>query len=111
VWLTHCILREAEAREILLLTEEATMDAIPKIVVMFCGLLLCLDLSGNAASAAHEMKAGPTGERIGGQAGWEYDRGHDQNKQESIAAQAGERIGGQAGLGYEQDKRQRMAAQ
>jgi hypothetical protein len=31
--------------------------------------VLCLGLSGNAALAAHEMKAGQAGERIGGQAG------------------------------------------
>ena len=46
------------------------MVAIPKVVgVMSCGFLLCLGLSGNAASAADEMKAGQSSERIGGQAG------------------------------------------
>ena len=87
------------------------MVAIPKIVVMSCGFLLCLGLSGNAASAAHEMNAGQSGERIGGQAGRGYDPGHDQNKRESVAAQAGERIGGQAGRGYDQAKRERVASQ
>ena len=76
------------------------MVAIPKIVgVMSCGFLLCLGLSGTAALAAHEMKAGQAVERIGGQAG----RGYEQViEQEHIAAtQPGERIGGQAGRGHE----------
>ena len=72
------------------------MVAISKIVgVMSCGVLLCLGLSGNALSAVDVMKAGQSGDRIGGQAG----RGYEQVKQEHIAAtHAGERIGGQAGL-------------
>ncbi len=75
------------------------MVAIPKIVgVMSCGLLLCLGLSGNVASAAEAMKAGQSGERIGGQAG----RGYEHVKQQNIVAtQAGERMGGHAGRGYE----------
>jgi hypothetical protein len=93
-------------REGVALTEEVTMVAIPKIVgVMSSGFLLCLGLSGNAASAADGMKAGQAGERIGGQAG----RGFEQVKQEQIAAtQAGERIGGQAGRGYEHVNRERV---
>src|SRR6185295_7130982 len=86
-------------REGVALTEEVTMVALPKIVgVMSCGFLLCLGLSGNLASAADAMKAGQSGERIGGQAG----RGYEPVKQKNVAAiQAGERIGGQAGRGYE----------
>ena len=54
------------------ITEEDTMVAIPKIVgVMSCGVLLCLGLSGCAASARDEMKASQSAERIGGQAGLE----------------------------------------
>ena len=89
------------------LTEEVAMRAIPKIVgVMSCGVLLCLGLSGNVASAADVMKAGQAGERIGGQAG----RGYEPVKQEHMAViQAGERIGGQAGRGYEPVKQEHMA--
>ena len=78
------------------------MVAIPKIIgVMFCGVLLCIGLSGNAVSAGAVMQAGQSGDRIGGQAG----RGYEQVKQVHVAAtQAGERIGGQAGRGYEQVK-------
>ena len=84
------------------------MIAIPKIVgVMSCGFLLCFGLSGNAVSAADEMKAGQAGERIGGQGG----RGYEQGKWEYVAGQAGERIGGQGGRGYEQEKRECIAAQ
>jgi len=58
--------------------------------------MLCLVLSGYAASAADEMKADPSaGERIGGQAGLR----HPQEKVEGVAdPSAGERIGGQARL-------------
>ena len=72
------------------------MVAILKISgVMCCGVVLCLGLSGHAVSAADDMTAGHAGERIGGQAGREYE----QQKQERIAAHPGERIGEQAGLG------------
>jgi hypothetical protein len=68
------------------------------VSVITCGFLLCLGLSGNAASAADEMKAGQSAERIGGQAGL---RG-DQEKLKGVAGQSAERIGGQAGLeGYQ----------
>jgi hypothetical protein len=84
------------------------MAAIPKIVgVTSCGFLLRFGLSDNAALAGDEMKAAQPGERIGGQAGRDYE----QKQWKLVAAQPGERIGGQAGLGYEQDKRQRVAAQ
>jgi len=84
------------------------MVAISKIVgVMSCGVLLCLGLSGNALSAVDVMKAGQSGDRIGGQAG----RGYEQVKRQHIAAaHAGERIGGQAGRGYEQVKQEHIAA-
>jgi hypothetical protein len=53
------------------------MIAIPKIVgVMSCGVLLCLGLLGNAESAPAGMEAGQSGERVGGQAGREYEHGH-----------------------------------
>ena len=72
------------------------MVAIPKIIgVMFCGVLLCIGLSGNAVSAGAVMQAGQSGDRIGGQAG----RGYEQVKQQHIVAtHVSERIGGQAGL-------------
>jgi hypothetical protein len=61
------------------------MVTIPKIVgVMSCGVLLCLGLSGNAVSAVDVMKAGPAGERIGGQAGRPYD--HMKHEYESVHA-------------------------
>lgn len=84
------------------------MVAIPKVVgVIFCGVLLCLGLSGHAVSAGDVTKAGQSGERIGGQAG----RGYEQGKQEHIAViHAGERIGGQAGRGYEQVKQEHIPA-
>ena len=44
------------------------------VSVITCGFLLCLGLSGNAASAADEMKAGQSAERIGGQAGLRGDQ-------------------------------------
>lgn len=80
------------------------MVSFPKIVgVISCAVLLCLGLSGNAVSAAVEMKAGQSGERIGGQAG----RGYEQVKLERVAAtRAGERIGGQAGREYERIAKQ-----
>ena len=84
------------------------MAPISKVVcVISCGILLGLGLSGNAALAAHEMRAGQSGERIGGQAGL----GYEQVKGEPVRAQAGERIGGQAGLGYEQVKSEVIHAQ
>jgi hypothetical protein len=55
---------------------------------------LCLGPSGNAVSAVDVMKAGQSGDRIGGQAG----RGYEHEKRERIATHAGERIGGRAGL-------------
>jgi hypothetical protein len=70
------------------------------VCIISCGILLGLGLSGNAALAAHDMKAGHSGERIGGQAGLGYEQG----TRASMHAQAGERIGGQAGLGYQQPK-------
>ena len=74
---------------------------IPKIVgVMSCGFLLCLGLSGCAASAPDEMKAGQSAERIGGQAGLKAD----EDKLKGIVGQSAERIGGQAGLKADEDK-------
>jgi len=70
------------------------------VSVITCGFLLCLGLSGTAASAADEMKAGQSAERIGGQAGL---RG-DQEKLKGVAGQSAERIGGQAGLRGDQLK-------
>ena len=72
------------------------MVGVPKIIgVMCCGVVLCLGLSGHAVSAADDMNAGRTGERIGGQAGL----GYEQQERERIVAHPGERIGGQASLG------------
>jgi len=84
------------------------MVAIQKIVgVMSCSVLLGLGLSVHALSAVDVMKAGQSGDRIGGQAG----RGYEQVKRQHIAAaHAGERIGGQAGRGYEQVKQEHIAA-
>jgi len=78
------------------------MGTIPKLVgIITCGVLLSLGLSGHAGTAADVLKAGQSGERIGGQAGL----GYEQRKQGPITAiHPGERIGGQAGLGYEQRK-------
>ena len=80
------------------------MVTIPKIVgLITCGVLLGLGLSGPAGAATDVMKAGQSGERIGGQAG----RGFEQGKQGHIAAiHPGERIGGQAGQGFEQVKQE-----
>jgi len=95
------------------LTKEAPMATFPKVVgLLSCGVLLCLGLSNAAqariaASDTDKMNAPQARERIGGQAGRDYD----QQQWKLVAAQPGERIGGQAGLGYEQDKRQRVAAQ
>jgi hypothetical protein len=45
------------------------MAHIPTVVgVISCGFLLCLGLSGDAASAADEINAGQAADRIGGQA-------------------------------------------
>lgn len=58
------------------------MVSIPKVVgVLSCSFLLCLGLSnvtqaGNAASAADDMKAGPSDNKKGGQA----DLKSDQNR-------------------------------
>jgi hypothetical protein len=63
------------------LTEGVAMVAIAKIVgAMSCGFLLCLSLSGHAASEADGIHAG---ERIGGQAG----QGYEQANRERIATQ------------------------
>ena len=52
------------------------MVAINKIIgVMSCGFVLCLGLTGNAASAADKIKADQSSERLGGQAGLESDEG------------------------------------
>ena len=57
------------------------MVAIPKLVgVISCGALLCLRLSGHAVAAIH------AGERIGGQAGRDYEQG----TQKHITAHTGE---------------------
>jgi len=69
------------------LAEEVTMVAILKIVgVMPCGFLLCLGLSSTPALAAHAMKSGQSGERIGGHAG----RGYHPVNQERVTTHAGE---------------------
>ena len=83
------------------------MVTIPKIVsVIACGVLLGLGLSGHASAAADVLKAGQSGERMGGQAG----RAYEPVKQGHIAAiQPGERIGGQAGRGYEPVKQGHVA--
>ena len=66
--------------------------------------MLCLVLSGSAASAADEMKADPSaGERTGGQAGW---RPHQEEQQSVADPSPGERIGGQAGRRPHQEKQQ-----
>ncbi len=85
------------------------MISISKIVyAMSCGFLLCLDLSGCATSAADEMKAGQSADRIGGQAGQKAD----QEKLEGIADQSSaDRIGGQAGLKGDQEKLEGVADQ
>ena len=63
------------------------MVAIPKLVgVISCGALLCLGLSGHAVSAGDVTKAGQSGERIGGQAGRDYEQG----TQKHITAHTGE---------------------
>ena len=78
------------------------MVSIPKVVgVLSCGLLLCLGLSGNAASAADEMKADQSS-RKGGQAG---ERGEeDKLKGDEMKAGQSPRKGGQAGERGEEDK-------
>ncbi len=53
--------------------------------MMYCDVLLCLGLSGQAVSAADDMTAGHAGERIGGQSG----RGYEGQKRERIAAHPG----------------------
>jgi hypothetical protein len=60
------------------------MVAIPKFIsVISCGFLLCLGLSVNAVSAVNVVKAGQSGERIGGQAG----QGYEQENQEHVSTQ------------------------
>jgi len=109
------------------------MVAIRKIMgVMYCGVVLCLGLSGHAVSAADDTNVGHAGERIGGQAGRGFEhvyreyvaaphpgeriggqagRRYEPVKQEHVAApNPGERIGGQAGRGYEQEKREHIVA-
>jgi hypothetical protein len=79
------------------------MISIPKIVgVMSCGFLLCLGLSGCAASAADEMKADEYGGRMGGQGGQEDKL----EKREVGAGQSADRIGGQAGQEGHLEKRE-----
>ena len=84
------------------------MVTIPKIVgIITCGVLLGLGLTGHAGAAADFMKAGQSGERMGGHAG----RGYAPVKQGHIATiHQGERIGGQAGRGYEPVKQGHIAA-
>jgi hypothetical protein len=78
------------------------MVSIPKVVgVLSCGLLLCLGLSGNAASAADEMKAGQS-PRQGGQAGVKGEE--DKLKGDEMKAGQSPRQGGQAGVKGEEDK-------
>ena len=82
------------------------MISIPKIVgVMSCGFLLCLGLSGCAASAPDEMKAGQYGGRMGGQGGLE-DKAE---KGEGVADQSGGRMGGQGGLEDKAEKGEGVA--
>jgi hypothetical protein len=71
------------------------MATFPKVVgLLSCGLLLCLGLLGRAASAADEMKAGQSTERIGGQSGLEDKL----EKRKVGAGESAKRIGGQSGL-------------
>jgi starvation-inducible outer membrane lipoprotein len=82
------------------------MMPIQKIIgVMSWGFLLCLGLSGCAASAPDEMKADQSAERIGGQAGLKAD----EEKLKGIVGQSAERIGGQAGLKADEDKLEGVA--
>ena len=83
------------------------MVTIPKIVgVITCGVLLGLGLSGHASAAADVMKAGQSGERMGGHAG----RGYEPVKQgHSRAIHQGERIVGQVGREYEDIKQGHVA--
>jgi hypothetical protein len=67
---------------------------IPLSKLLGAGILLCLGVSGCAASARDDMKVGQSAERIGGQAGL---ASHLENRKVG-AAQSAERIGGQAGL-------------
>jgi hypothetical protein len=67
---------------------------IPLSKLLGVGILLCLGVSGCAASARDDMTVGQSAERIGGQAGLEpYLEQRDVE-----ADQSAERIGGQAGL-------------
>jgi len=85
------------------------MMSIPKIVgMMSSGFLLCLGLSGHAASATDATKAGQSTDRIGGQAGLK----DDQEKLEGLADQSSaDRTGGQAGLKGDQEKLEGLADQ
>jgi hypothetical protein len=72
------------------------MVAIPKVVgVMSSGFLLCLGLSGNAASTADEMKEGQSGERIGGQ---EKLKGEPHDQGQSVESRRQELFPQAAGL-------------
>ena len=84
------------------------MIPISKIVgVMSCSFLLCVGISGCAASAADEMKADQHGGRMGGQGGQEDNL----EKREVGAGQSAERVGGQAGQEGALEKREVGAGQ
>ena len=52
------------------------MVSISKVVgVISCGFILCLGLTGNAASAADKMGTDQSGEQVGGQAGGHSEEG------------------------------------
>ncbi|HSF68687.1 MAG TPA: hypothetical protein VLA67_14795 [Nitrospiraceae bacterium] len=113
------------------------MGSFFKIVsVTSCAFLMSLGLSfamlvGNAVSGTDRMKAGPPGERIGGQGGRDYDQGtwkyvaarpgeriggqggrdYDHGTWTYVAARPGERIGGQGGRDYDQAKQRHVVAQ
>lgn len=78
------------------------MISIPKAVgVMSCGVLLCLGLSGNAALATDDMKAGQSADRKGGQAGHKGS----EDKLEGVADESSaKRLGGQAGHKGDEEK-------
>ncbi|NJL16872.1 MAG: hypothetical protein HC938_06385 [Nitrospira sp.] len=72
------------------------MRSIQKVVgVMSCACLLCLGLSSTAALASDDnMQLGPSGERIGGQAGMKESK---DKLRGVIADDADHKMGGQAG--------------
>jgi hypothetical protein len=77
------------------------MVHISKVVgVLSCSFLLCLGVTGNAASAADKMKADQSSERVGGQAGLESEEG----KLKGLTGESPEQLGGQAGLQSEEGK-------